>query len=220
MGDSLGAPITVVGVVENAKYRSLREEVEPVAYVARTQNGPGDPVTTVLLRAKGDPSSLIPAMTRALGEMRSGITVDFVSLTRQIAGTLQRERLLAILSALFGGLALLLAILGLYGVMSYTVARRRGEIGVRIALGAARARVVRMVLGEVATVVLIGVAIGGVASLASARLITTFLYGMRPVEPGVYALAVAVLGGVTLAAGLVPAWRAARVDPIEALREE
>jgi predicted permease len=219
-GDSLGAPIAIVGVVENSKYRSLREEVQSIAYLPRSQSAPESPVATLALRARDNPSTLIPSVTRALSEIHSGISVDFTPLSMQLAGSLQRERLMATLSALFGALALLLAILGLYGVMSYTVARRRGEIGVRIALGAARTRVVRMVLGEVATVVLIGVAIGGVASLASAKLVTSFLYDMRAVEPSVYALAIVILTSVTLAAGFVPAWRAARVDPIEALREE
>ncbi len=128
--------------------------------------------------------------------------------------------MLALLSGLFGVLALTLAILGLYGVMSYAVARRRGEIGVRIALGALHARVVRMVLSEVAVLIVLGVLIGTAGALASTRLVTTLLYGMQPADPGVYAMAVLVLGGVALGAGLIPAWRAARVDPVEALREQ
>jgi predicted permease len=219
-GDRLSDPITIVGVVENTKYQSLRESVQEVGYFAREQSAPKGAESTFLLRVKGDPLSVIPLVTRTLDGVHSGISVEFTTLSRQLASSLQRERLLAILSALFGGLALLLAILGLYGVMSYAVARRRGEIGVRIALGAARDRVVRMVLGEVAAVVVIGVIIGGAASLASGKLVTAFLYNVRPVDYSVYLIAIAILSTVALGAGLVPAWRAARVDPMEALREQ
>jgi ABC-type antimicrobial peptide transport system permease subunit len=194
--------------------------VQEVGYFAREQSDPKGAESTFLLRVKGDPLSVIPLVTRTLDGVHSGISVEFTTLSRQLASSLQRERLLAILSALFGGLALLLAILGLYGVMSYAVARRRGEIGVRIALGAARDRVVRMVLGEVAAVVVIGVIIGGAASLASGKLVTAFLYNVRPVDYSVYLIAIAILSTVALGAGLVPAWRAARVDPMEALREQ
>ncbi|MEP7346561.1 MAG: FtsX-like permease family protein, partial [Gemmatimonadaceae bacterium] len=164
--------------------------------------------------------ALIPAVTRMMKEMQSGITLDFTTLSRQLSDSLQRERMLAVLSGLFGALALSLAMLGLYGVMAYAVARRRGELGVRIALGAGRARLVRMVLGEVVSVVALGLLIGGAASLASTKLVATFLYSIRPTEPTVYLLAASMLSVVALGAGLIPAWRAARVDPIEALREQ
>lgn len=124
------------------------------------------------------------------------------------------------LSALFGGIALALSMLGLYGVMAYNVARRRNEIGVRIALGADNGRVLRMVLGDVARVVVIGLVIGAAGALASGKLVASFLYGMTPTEPGVMVLAAGTLALVALGAGFIPAWRGSRVDPVAALREE
>jgi putative ABC transport system permease protein len=162
----------------------------------------------------------VPAVKQVMRDIHPGITLEFGTLARQIGDSLQRERMLAVLSGLFGALALALALLGLYGVMSYSVARRRSEIGVRIALGAVRGRVIRMVLSEVTIVVVMGILIGVAGATAASRMVTTFLYGVGPREPGVYLLAVGMLALVALGAGLVPAWRAARVDPIEALREE
>jgi ABC-type antimicrobial peptide transport system permease subunit len=128
--------------------------------------------------------------------------------------------MLAVLSALFGGVALLLSMLGLYGVMAYAVARRRNEIGVRIALGADRGRVLRLVLGDAGRVVATGVAIGVATAMALGTLVRSFLFGVEPTEPTILAIAVVLLGGVAIVAGLVPAVRAARMDPVAALREE
>ena len=124
------------------------------------------------------------------------------------------------LSGVFGAVALALATLGLYGVMTYTVARRRNEIGVRIALGADRSRVLRMVLGDVAIMVVVGLAVGAAAALATGRLVTSFLFGLTPSDPGILAVASGTLAAVALAAGLLPAFRASRVDPVVALRED
>ena len=128
--------------------------------------------------------------------------------------------MLALLSGLFGSVALGLSILGLYGVMAYSVARRRNEIGVRMALGASASRVLKLVLGDVSRVVAVGVVIGIVAAVWSGRLVASFLFGLDPVEPSIIAYASATLIVVALIAGLVPALRAARVNPTAALREE
>jgi ABC-type antimicrobial peptide transport system permease subunit len=124
------------------------------------------------------------------------------------------------LSGFFGVLALLLAMVGLYGIMSYQVARRRREIGIRIAFGAGQPRVLRMVLGQVGGIVLAGIFLGLLASLAATRLVSSFLYGVQPNEPAVLLFAALALLTVALAAGLLPARRAARLDPVLALREE
>jgi ABC-type antimicrobial peptide transport system permease subunit len=129
-------------------------------------------------------------------------------------------RVIATLSVFFGALAVLLATIGLYGTMAYNVARRRNEIGVRIALGAEQSRVVRMVLGEVTRVVFAGAAIGVGVSVAVTRLVTSFLYGVKPTDVATLTSAVVLLATVGIAAAALPAWRAARLDPVEALREE
>jgi predicted permease len=219
-GDSQTAPYTIVGVVENSSYRSLRAGSEPTAYLVHAQADTPGPMRTLALRSSGDPIALIEAVKRGVAEVHPAITLDFRTLSDQLANSLQRERMLAVLSGLFGALALALAVLGLYGVTSYAVARRRGELGVRIALGAVRGRVIRMVLREVVFVALVGMVVGAAGALGTSKLVTTFLFDVRPNEPAVYVLAILVLGLVALGAGLLPAWRAARVDPIEALREQ
>jgi ABC-type antimicrobial peptide transport system permease subunit len=128
--------------------------------------------------------------------------------------------MLALLSAFFGALALLLSVIGLYGTLSYSVARRRKEIGVRLALGAAPARVLRMVLGEAGTMVLAGLVIGVIAALAGARLISSFLFGLSPTDPKTIVLAAVLLSLVALVASAIPAWRAAHTDSLMPLREE
>jgi predicted permease len=218
--DQLTPPYTIVGVVENAVYRSLREGAEPTAYVAQSQNASPGPIRALELRAQGDPRSLIPAVRDAMREAHSSIILDFKPLARQMADSLQRERMLAILSGLFGSVALALAILGLYGVTSYSVARRRTELGVRIALGAVRARVIRLVLNEVGVVVALGLIVGAIGARLATTQVASFLYGTEPADPIVYVAASLLLATVALLAGLIPAWRAARVDPIEALREQ
>jgi len=218
-GDKLGDPYTIVGVVQDAKYRSLREDDSQTAYLAASQELAWASVT-LEVRSDGDPLLLVPELKKVVAEMNPAATVSFVPLESQVALSLQRERVLAVLSGLFGAVALALAMLGLYGVMSYTVARRRNEIGVRIALGADRSRVLGMVLGDVARVVLVGLIIGAAGAVASGKLVTSFLYGLEPSDPWVMALATLILAVVALAAGLAPALRATRVDPVAALRED
>ena len=220
VGDSLTAPFSIVGVVENAKYRSLRESVEPTAYVASSQNAEPGRQKTLELRTDGIPSSLVPMVRTAMREIDPAITLDFRTMSGQLAESLRRDRMLAVLSGLFGTVALALAVLGLYGVTSYSVARRRGELGVRIALGAERARVVRLVLGEVGLVVGVGLVIGSIGARFASLQVAPFLYGTEPADPRVYVAATLTLAAVAFVAGLIPAWRAARVDPIEALREQ
>jgi ABC-type antimicrobial peptide transport system permease subunit len=141
-------------------------------------------------------------------------------LSKQVDESLTRERMLATLSGFFGALALLLATIGLYGVISYNVARRRNEIGIRMALGAEQSRVLRMVLGEVAVLIFCGLAVGLAVTLGTTRFVSSFLYGLRPNDPITIASAAAVLAIVAVVAGYFPARRASRLDPMTALREE
>jgi predicted permease len=219
-GDALQPLVEIVGVVKDAKYKDLREETLPTAYYAATQIAKPGSFISFVLRGDGSALALTNGFKSVAAEADPRLSLRFVSLEEQLATSLTRERLLATLSGFFGALALLLATIGLYGIMSYNVARRRSEIGVRIALGAARPRVVRMVLGEVGRMVVIGLAIGGVAAAASTRLMKTLLYGLSPSDPTTLAASGAVLLVVALAAGLVPALRASRLDPMDALREE
>ena len=174
----------------------------------------------MVVRSSGSPLDLVPSMKQMLEEVHRSHSVEFRTLERQLEQSLRRERMLAVLSGIFGAVALALSMLGLYGVMAYTVARRRNEIGVRIALGADSPRVLRMVLGDVTRVVLIGVALGAAGALASGKLVTAFLFGLAPADPRVLGVAALVLMIVALGAGLIPAWRASRVDPVAALRED
>jgi ABC-type antimicrobial peptide transport system permease subunit len=146
----------------------------------------------------------------------TGVTTQ----TDQIEGRVEQERLFALAYSLFGGLALLLACIGLFGLMSYNVSRRTSEIGIRIALGAQRRGVVGMVLRESMIMVGAGVVLGLAAALAAGRLLTAILFGLSPTDVWTMAAAIALMIGVSLAAGYLPARRAARVDPMVALRYE
>ncbi|HMC62002.1 MAG TPA: FtsX-like permease family protein, partial [Candidatus Solibacter sp.] len=205
-GDTLGDPIEIVGVVKDAKYNDFRQEIPPTAYTAWSQTQYLFPFTNIEVRpAGGAPSALIAGVKGAIASVDGSASIEFTTLADQVAKTLQRERLLATLAGFFGGLALLLAIIGLYGVMSYNVARRRCEIGIRMALGAEKCHVLRMVMGEVAVLIGSGIAAGLGITLAATRLVATFLYGVRPNDPLTLFLAAGVLAAAAGAAGYWPA---------------
>ncbi|MGV3710295.1 MAG: ABC transporter permease, partial [Gemmatimonas sp.] len=215
-----GTLIEVVGVVEDAKYSNLKEAPRSVAYLAMSQKTDGSNSVNYELRTSGDPRTVIPAVTSMMSAVNPRITVDYRKLEDQVAASLTRERLLATLSAFFGALALLLAMIGLYGTLSYGVSRRRNEIGIRLALGAERANVLRMVLGEVARLLAVGVAVGLAGAVATSKYVASFLFGVEPNDITTLVMSAAVLACVALAAGALPAWRASRLDPMLALRED
>jgi putative ABC transport system permease protein len=220
VGDSVSAPIQIVGVVATAKYATLTEAARPTAYIPFGQGDGAGAAINYDVRAGGPPASLIPAVKAVAARVDPRIALEFTTLDDQISASLARPRLLATLSGFFGALAMLLAVIGLYGTMSYTVARRRNEIGIRMALGAAAPRVLRMVVGEAGLLVAAGVLGGLVLALASTRYVASFLFGLSPTDPATLAASAAALGAVAMAAALLPAWRAARIDPMDALREE
>jgi putative ABC transport system permease protein len=212
-----GGPVEIVGVVKDAKYGSLREEPSPFVFIPWSQGGVPGPLTSFELRVGGGvPTAIISGVKSVIGSVNRDVSIEFKTLASKVDDSISRERLLATLSGFFGGLALLLATIGLYGMMSYNVARRRNEIGIRMALGAEQSSIFRMVLGEVA--ILIGV--GLVTTLATTRFVASFLYGIKSNDPWMVSLASLVLALVAALAGFLPARRASRLDPMAALREE
>lgn len=215
-----GAPATIVGVVADAKYSSVRKSAPPTVYVSIAQDTDFWGDVNAELRVAGAPASAEPAAVAALARISPHASVKFTTLASELSDVLRRERALAVVSGFFGALALLLAMLGLHGVMSYAVARRRAEIGIRMALGAGQRRVAGMVLREVIVLLALGLAIGLGFAAATTRLISSFLYGLEPMDVATLAGAIALLAIVALGASYLPARRAARVDPMDALREE
>jgi putative ABC transport system permease protein len=211
----------IVGVVQDASYRTLREPAPATMYLSMAQR-PKDSFTPVLfsIRSAGpEPAALVRSVSAAMTETDRDLALTFRALSTQVNATLIQERLMAMLSAFFGALALLLAALGLYGVTSYAVGRRRTEMGIRLALGAQPGRVLRLVLSRVALLVGLGIAIGCGVSLLLGRFIATLLYDLAPRDPLTIAAAAIVLVAVGTVAGLIPARRAARLDPARVLRE-
>ncbi len=219
-GNKLGDPVEIIGLARDAKYLDLREDFRPTAYVAASQNAKPGKIVTFELRAAGNATAMIQEAKRAVGAVDPDASLQFRTLAGQVDESLARERLLATLSGFFGGLALLLAMLGLYGVTSYNVSQRQNEIGIRMALGAQQSRVLRTVLGEVTILIGIGLAIGLAATAGATRLIASLLYGVRANDPWTLSVTAAILALVALIAGFLPARRASRLDPMNALREE
>ena len=214
-----GKPFQIVGVVRDAKYNDLRAETKPMFYVPLTQLTRS--LRSLEIRTMQPASALIGPVRRALLDVSRDIMIRRVfTLTDQVDRTLASERLITTLSTFFGALALLLASVGLYGILSYAVAQRTAEIGVRIALGASARHVLGMVLRESIKVVLAGTAAGLVLALASTRLVSVFLYGLSPTDLTTILSASAILLAVSLIAGYLPARRATKVDPMMALRYE
>jgi ABC-type antimicrobial peptide transport system permease subunit len=210
----------VVGVVADAKYQSLTEENQPTVYIPFGAGSDPEKFINLELRTVGSLTNVSGAVRDVVASVNPAISLDLTTLQAQVSASLARPRLLATLSGFFGALALLLAVIGLYGTLSYGVTRRRNEIGIRLALGAGRERVMRMVVSEAGRLVLIGTIAGVLLALATTRFVSSFLYGLEATDPVTLVISACALGGVAMAAALLPAWRASRLDPTEALREE
>jgi predicted permease len=210
----------VIGMVKDAKYAAVDEALTLTVYVASTQVTDPGPEVNFEIRSQRPVETFVPAVRAAIGELNRGISLEFRNFETQVNESLLQARMVALLSAFFGSLALLLAMIGLYGVTAYGVARRQGEIGIRMALGAQPGSVIWLVLREVIAMLAIGTLLGLGASLAAGRLVASLLYGVQPHDAAALALAAMVLGIATGIAAYLPAHRAARLDPMAALREE
>jgi putative ABC transport system permease protein len=209
----------IVGVVKNQKYIDIREPFPPIFYPASSQEPPGL-TRRYLVRATATTSQTIGMIGALLNAVDPKITVRYAPLSTQVTDALLQERLMARLAAVFGIIALSLAVVGLYGLVSYSVATRRAEIGVRVALGATRTAVLTMILGDVSGMLAAGVAAGAVVALLASRGVGSLLFGLEPTDLPTLAIAGAVLLLTGLVAALLPARRAAGIDPLTALREQ
>jgi predicted permease len=211
----------VVGVVANSRQNRLRGEIEHRFYTALTQPAAGIGGIGVIVRAAGDPGAVLGDVRRAIQQAEPRMTIGRGGLVDDaIHRRLGQDRMMAQLSMAFGAVAGLLAALGLYGILSYSVARRAQEIGVRKALGARQATLVLMVLRETGWLLIGGLIIGAALSAGAARLVASRLYGLTPADPATFGVAIALLAAVAALATWLPAARAARVDPLVALRTE
>ncbi len=211
---------TIVGIARDTKYGNLREEFSPLAYVDVDQSEDGDLDAQFAVHATTGLTAVAAEATRTLVQLNPAISVQYQTVQSQIGRSLTRERLMATLSAFFGALAVLIATIGLYGVMSYTTARRRVEIGIRMALGANRGSVISMIVREAGMLLVAGVIVGTALAMLAGRTAAALLYDVKPWDPATLAAAVGMLAAVTLLASWLPAWRATRLAPTAALREE
>jgi putative ABC transport system permease protein len=210
----------IVGLVGNTKYRDVREEFQPIIFLAESQNAEPDPDSTFMIRSGESVASLIAALKEMAERTNPEIVLNFSLLRTSVLRGLARERLMATLSGFYGALAATLAMVGLYGVISYMVVRRRNEIGIRMAMGAGRMRILRMILREALVLLGAGLVIGVVLALAAGKAARAMLFGVKAHDVVSLAVAMGGLALVAVCASLIPAARATSVQPVEVLREE
>jgi predicted permease len=220
-GQRIQDEFEIVGVVADTRYKDLRTPDERMAYLPLEQAL--DPIISaiVAVRGPGDVTRLAPSIRAIAAEtVPGGFVTGIATMEQYVEMSLVRERMLALLATFFAALALILACIGLYGVMAYRVVRRTREIGIRIAIGARQQSVIWMMVRETVMLVAIGATLGTLASLAANRYIAGQLFGVTPRDPLAIAVALSLLGIVTMVAGYVPARQASRIDPVRALRAE
>ena len=210
----------IVGVVHDIRHYGLRESAGPAVYIPITEmEPPWSP--TIAIKLQRDLASASRDIQRAVRQIDPRLGVDKLqTMDQRIDAYLEREHLLSTIAGLFGTIALLLASVGLYGVMSYAVARRTKEFGLRMALGAQRRRVLDMILLDGIGVAAIGVAIGVPVAIALTRLVAALLFAVKPSDVGSLAIPIVVMLTTSFIAVILPGWRATRVDPMVALRDE
>lgn len=213
-------PIQIVGLIKDSKYESLREENSATAYFPINQITEHAEGQAFELRTAVRPSVLIPAVQEAVASVSKAIPLEFHTLAEQVDDSLVQERLLATLSTFFGALALLLAMIGLYGALSYLVAQRQPEFGIRMALGASRGSILRLVMRDVVIVLAGGLAAGVCLALITVGVLQKMLFGLAPHDTFTFIASIGLLSAVAMVAGYLPARRAMRIDPMAALRYE
>ncbi len=213
-------PVEIVGISADAKYNSLREAVRPTLYLPYLQADDAGWMTFEI-KTPASTASMVPELSKAVSSIDKDLPlIEIRTQLQQINATISGERVFATLTTTFGLLALLLACIGIYGIMAYAVARRTSEIGIRMALGARAREVLTMILKEASVLAIIGVVVGIGAALSATRLIASLLFGLKPTDPLTLMGAGALLLALALVAGFAPAFRASRVDPMHALRHE
>ncbi len=214
------SPIEIVGYVKDAKYHDLREDFWPTMYTPVAQKEKPEAAQTILLRSGASLFNLTVAIKEVVEKTNPQIDLTFIPFHTLVEVSLLRDRLMARLSGFFGLLAALLAMIGLYGVISYMVTQRRNEIGIRMALGANRENIVKLVMREAALLVGLGLIAGTALALAGGKTASAMLFGLKPWDAATFAMALSGLTLVAATASLLPALRASRVDPMVALRDE
>jgi predicted lysophospholipase L1 biosynthesis ABC-type transport system permease subunit len=217
--------VTVVGIVKDVRHNGVADIVKEKFYVPHRQwhKSVGFPIRamTLVVRTPGTPSSLAPAVRNVIRQMDPALPVaDVRSMTDVVGAALSTPRFTSVLLSMFALLALTLSAVGIYGVLSYLVSRRTREIGIRVAIGADRGRVLRLVLASGLGLAAIGITAGIVVALFVSRLLSGLLHGVTPADPLTFVSVAIGLGAVALGASLAPAWRAMRVDPVVALKSE
>ena len=210
----------IVGVTADNKFQDMHEEFLPFMYFPSTQEEKPSPDDHILIRSALPLSSLIASMKETIANANPGIDLEFLVFKTRIQDSLLQDELMATLSGFFGFLAALLAAIGLYGVMSYMVIQRTKEIGIRMAIGAERADVLRMILREATVLTVAGLVVGTGLALASAQAAKSLLFGLKPRDPLTLVMAVVTLSAVAALASFLPAYRASKLDPLTALRYE
>ena len=219
-GEPGATAFRIVGVVGDTKHGGLREPFDPIVFVAESQLAEPSPFLNIFIRPRATPEATYAALRATVAQLNPALAFHFHDVGQVRLESIAQDRLMAMLCGAFAILGAVLATIGVYGVMAYSVARRRNEIGVRLALGADPRAILRMVLGEATRVVGAGVAIGGAVALASSRLAASELYGLEPWDPLTLTTAIVMLFGVALLAAFLPAQRAARTNPTAALRHD
>jgi putative ABC transport system permease protein len=216
--DDKGPWLTVIGIVGNVRGFTIEQTIEPEAYTPFTQDPPGE--AYIVIRARGEPQAVTGSLRSSIASIDPNLPVEVETMDAIVDSAVSSPRASTILLASFAALALILTAVGIYGVVSYFVGERTREIGIRMALGARKDEVLRLILGKGLVLIASGLMIGSVAAAALMRVLSTLLFGVTPKDPLTYGAASIVLLLFSLGATVVPAWRATRVDPVQAIRHD